>query len=163
MFDQIFPFPSTVARHKAAPLSEERQQFLAHLARQGYKRSHLAQTASDLLRLIPAFQRVCNGLYGRAGVEAAVSRFIRERERHRPVLPYIRKTLHRLLKQWLRFFGRWKDPVPAAGPLWNLYRDFLTWLVEERGLSAGSLKNRRYSLIDVPPRNWSVFKVSPRI
>jgi integrase/recombinase XerD len=159
MFDKIFSLPSAVARHKAAPLSEERRRFLAQLDRQGYKPGHLAQTAVDLLRLVPAIQLLADGVHDTAGVEAVIARFVRQR--HGRVLPYLRKTLRRLLKQWLRFFGRWKDPTPAAGPLWTLYRDFLNWLEHERGFSVGSLKNRKYSLLTFlrwwEPKNRPLF------
>lgn len=159
MFDKIFSLPSAVARHKAAPLSEERRRFLAQLDRQGYKPGHLAQTAVDLLRLVPAIQLLADGVHDTAGVEAVIARFVRQR--HGRVLPYLRKTLRRLLKQWLRFFGCWKDPTPAAGPLWTLYRDFLNWLEHERGFSVGSLKNRKYSLLTFlrwwEPKNRPLF------
>ncbi|MBK8871890.1 MAG: tyrosine-type recombinase/integrase [Elusimicrobia bacterium] len=107
----------------------------------------------------PAIQLLADGVHDTAGVEAVIARFVRQR--HGRVLPYLRKTLRRLLKQWLRFFGRWKDPTPAAGPLWTLYRDFLNWLEHERGFSVGSLKNRKYSLLTFlrwwEPKNRPLF------
>lgn len=43
MFDQLYTYPATVARHRSGPLLEERLAFLAHLADQGYARKGLGR------------------------------------------------------------------------------------------------------------------------
>lgn len=150
MFNQLFKDSSAVARHQFLPLAKEREQFLADLAQQGYKQNTLLLTAPILLRAARLLERLGKSTLGASEVQSAVDRFIREpcRDiRMKRWRDYEREALCRLLKQWLIFFGQWKKPALPSGPLWKLYRDFLKWLEEERGLSKGSLKNRRYSLL----------------
>jgi site-specific recombinase XerD len=49
MFEKIYSYPWTVARHRNAPLLKERERFLAHCMEQGYKRTAVQQIARSLL------------------------------------------------------------------------------------------------------------------
>ena len=51
MFDQLFDWPSAVARHRRGPMLEGRLAFLTHLANQGYCRRGLRDNARDLLAI----------------------------------------------------------------------------------------------------------------
>lgn len=49
MYEQLFKFPSTVAKHQSAPYAEERVQYLVHCAHQGYSHATLMLYARELL------------------------------------------------------------------------------------------------------------------
>jgi len=60
MFDQLFDWPSAVARHRRGPMLEGRLAFLTHLANQGYCRRGLRDNARDLLAIAHTYDAHLN-------------------------------------------------------------------------------------------------------
>lgn len=148
MFEKLFKEPTAVARHRTAPFAQEREKFLTHLAHQGYTLKTLDPIASRLLRLA----RVLPSSSDPLGLEELRALTIRSlRLQHRPTrcadTRNFRKKFFRTARQWLRFMGRWRMPPLPTGPLWDLRKDFMTWMDRERGLSAMTLRDRWFTVV----------------
>ena len=52
VFDRYFSLPAALARHRSAPLVEERERFLAHLEATGTGRSAIRISATYLLQVV---------------------------------------------------------------------------------------------------------------
>jgi len=148
MFEKIFKERAAAVRHRAGPFSPEREKFLLHLKEQGYRPSTLHPIACRLLRLA----RVIPISSAPLGIEEV--RILATRSIHlQPPVTYctntrcFRKKFYCLARQWLRFMGRWREPSPPTGPLWDLRDDFMKWMDEERGFSSETLHDYRFATI----------------
>jgi integrase/recombinase XerD len=128
MFEQLFERVHAVARHRAAPLLEERLAFLANLADRGVSRSTLRATAQELLVFIKSF-----GLVGRP--QRIITRDeIKQKTEDRQTCS--------LATRWLRFLHRLEElPVPAS-PFAEKVQAFADYMERERGLSPVTIRNR---------------------
>lgn len=70
MFNDIF-FPHTAARYRAAPLVEQRAQYLVHLEAAGARRSTLRKCANDQLSLVRLLNLKNGDRVSRSQIEAA--------------------------------------------------------------------------------------------
>jgi site-specific recombinase XerD len=128
VFDQLFTRPAALARHRAAPLLEERRAFLAHQAARGVCPAVLQTTARDLILVAGSLE-----LARRPGKIIARD----EIKRKAPA-----KRLRSLATRWLRFLGRLQAlPAPA-----NHYADqlnaFAAFMARERGLAPATIRGR---------------------
>jgi integrase/recombinase XerD len=148
MLEQLFAKPAVIARHKTAPMAEEREKFLAHLADQGYKLSCLRLVAALLFRVAWVLENT-SGLIGSEdlGPLARRSLHIRRRAGLHSGTAHFQGIFHRVARQWLQFLGRWRTPPLPTGPLWDLRDDFMAWMDQERGFSRSTIRTRRYGAI----------------
>jgi site-specific recombinase XerD len=148
MFEKLFGKVSDVVFHTIAPYAAERQQFLEHCREQGFAKTCLKQVAGILLTAATDLQ-AHGGLDGdQARLEAAATRIERVRAEAgftRGARDY-RRAFLRVTTRWLLFVGHLQSPAARPRPYAALLDDFAEWMSEERGLSSGTLKNRRWHL-----------------
>ena len=82
MFEKLFKYRSVQARHRNAPLAQERVAYLSHRAEQGSAKATLLNIARELLvicryvRLLPRHQ------IDATEIEVAAQRWARRQQRH---------------------------------------------------------------------------------
>ena len=144
MFEQLFKFPSTVAKHESAPYAEEREQYLVHCAQQGYSHAALMLYARELLWVARKLSVYPSLQVTRSQIEAVAEDWT-ERER------YCGKRLnsfwsHRrfmdVAKAWLRFLGCLLEPS-APTPFGNYLDEFVAWMKHERGLADTTIEHNK--------------------
>jgi site-specific recombinase XerD len=136
--------PSLEARHAAAPFALERTGYLKRLKDLAYAERTLIVRARALLRVVRWLNIEPDGPVTLQKIEAAADRagyFDRRRARSR----YRFVEAARL---WLRFCGRFVDPVRERAPYADLIEDFCSWMSDERGLSASIIRHRSCELGD---------------
>ena len=129
MFDQLFKKPETLARHRAAPLLEERLAFLAHQAGRGVCPIVLQGIARDLILVATALD-----LVSRSGE-------VITRDEIKRKAPGKRKRS--LATRWLRFLGRLQVQPIAVNPYADQLKAFAGFMNLERGLSPSTIGNAR--------------------
>ena len=148
MFEKLFGKASDVVLHTIAPYAAERQRFLEHCREQGFEKTCLKQVAGILLTAATDLQ-AHEGLDGdQVRLEAAATRIEKVRSEAgatRGAREY-RRAFLRYTTRWLLFTGHLQAAAPRPRPYTALLDDFARWMTEERGLSPGTLKNRRWHL-----------------
>jgi integrase/recombinase XerD len=146
MFEELFVYPKVLARHRAGPLADAREQFLAHCAGYGAARHTLLCLAGELLLVAERMDVNSGKTISLADVEAAAdswTRYQRRRGRARsgrwPRLRFIQ-----VATAWLRFLGRLEEQSAEPNAFAGQVDDFIAYLRDERGLSASSLYARRW-------------------
>jgi site-specific recombinase XerD len=148
MFEDLFVYPKVLARHRAGPSADAREQFLGHRAGYGAARDTLLCLANELLVVAERIDVNSGKTIPLADVEAAAdswARYQRRRGRaHSGRWPRLRFI--QVATAWLRFLGcleeRSAEPDAFAGQV----DDFIAYLSEERGLSTSSLYARRWQV-----------------
>jgi len=131
MFDQLLMHPFYLARHRTAPMLEERLAFLTHVANQDCGRDHLQRTASELLVIVK--------MLGLA---------------HRPRKAMTRDEvkckmanccrLFRLAVRWLRFLGCLQQRPAPLTPWAKKIKAFTNYMEHEEELQAETIRHRRW-------------------
>jgi integrase/recombinase XerD len=128
MFDQLFKTRFARARHRAAPLCEERLAFLTQLANRGLSRNCLCVIAQKLLVFTKTFALVKHQ-----------TRIITRDEVKRKMGDH---RLSSLATRWLHFLGRLEErPVPVS-PYADKIKAFADYMGREQGLSPVTVRNR---------------------
>jgi integrase/recombinase XerD len=143
MFEELFTGPIALARQRASPFREERRQFLYHLKGLGYARNSLHAVACELVVIVRHLD-----LSGQSAVEmAVVERVARRwatdhsRRRGRATTALAARNFRYWETQWLQWLGRLTAPTPIAPPYDRLLDGFTTYLRDERGLTAASIRS----------------------
>jgi integrase/recombinase XerD len=146
MFEKLFGKASDVVHHTIAPYVVERQQFLEHCHEQGYQKSYLKKIAGILLTAASELHAHGSLDVERVRLEAAAARIeaIRSAAGFGQGASFYRHTFLRITTRWLLFIGRLKRPPTRPQPSATLLDDLIRWMVEERGLSSETVKNRRW-------------------
>lgn len=130
MFEELFTLPAVRARHRNAPLAEERTRFLRHLAELGLSRRTLLEVAPLLLVIVERLD-----LAKRPGESIAQD----EIRRHATAKE---EAFVSFATRWLRFLGRLEPkPVPISGfaDKINAFADFMQ---NEKSLSPVTIHER---------------------
>ncbi len=128
MLDQLFEQPHALARHRAAPLLDERVAFLTQLADRGLSPVVLRASAQKLLVFIASF-----------GLVTQPDRLVsRDEIKSKIADPRLRS----LATRWLRFLQRVEVPSVPASPFADKIKDFADYMERERGLSPVTIRNR---------------------
>jgi integrase/recombinase XerD len=146
MFEKLFEKASDVVYHKIGPYAAERQRFLEHCNEQGFGKRSLKRVAGVLLTAAADLQGHGGLDVDQARLETAATRIETVRSEAgsgRGARTYRRDFL-RVTTRWLLFLGHLQSTVARPRPYTALLDDFARWMTEERGLSAGTLKNRRW-------------------
>ncbi len=143
MLDKLLYYPGVLARHKNAPLLEERELYLAHRAKEGCTNNTLLRIARELLRIvqvldIPLAAKVTPEQIGTTGDRWARQQCRRGRA-HR--FKWSRELFVQVAKDWLRFLGRLDEPAVTPPSFAVLLQAFSTYLESERGLSSVTMRN----------------------
>jgi len=135
MHENLFSFPSTLARYRSAPLLCQRESFLQRCAEQGYSRSELGKIAW-LLRIV-------------AQSQVTSKRIVSPEDLDQMTRPYCRSTrpvLIHVAKQWFAFMGVPLIEVLPEHLFSGELATFETFMREDRGLSPVTIQTRREQL-----------------
>ena len=149
MFEQLFQYPKVIARHRAAPLRMEREQFLQHCASQGTARSTLIGMARELRVIAQRLDvNTSEGPITRDQIRVAAERWARHQRRRARCqgLRWPRERFVQLATNWVNFLGRLETDKPrlSAGEAWIGL--FTAYMRDERGLSAATIRDSRWHL-----------------
>lgn len=140
MFDQILSRQFHILRHRRAPYSEERQQYLSFLIEEGRARTTL-QAIGGLLysiaHLLPLDERVTI-----AEIEAAADEYGKTRHCSARSMYVAKRWFVYHATKWFRLLGRLHEPV-AVHAFGDELEAFLTFELRERGLAPATIANRR--------------------
>lgn len=136
MFESIFRFRATVARHRKGPFAEERERYLRHFAVAGATNLTLQQRASQILCVA---QDMLPG--DRGGISPERLREIVRAHRPAPSLGTI-LTRHNAARPWLKFLGWWR-PVVHPIAFAEVLDEFVRWMRDERGLTPCTIQQWR--------------------
>ena len=143
MFERLFRLPAVLARHRDGPFAEARERFLQHCAERGAAISTLSSIAAYLLVISQRLKVDPDRYVTEQQIQAAATRWKRyQRRRGRG---HGRKSSLRFIQiasDWLRFLGRLAPVEPERFVGAVQLRDFTTFMQEERGLSAYTVRNR---------------------
>ncbi len=149
MFDRYFERPKAIARHRSAPLSRERERFLAHLEAGGTRRESIRIAACYLLQVIRLLRlrRLRDVTLGE--VKHASERWnkIRNQDKQYKGGQMGVDCFAQTARRFLRFLGRLKRPH-VHQPFSKHLHDFVDAMSSERGLSAETIRGRRYRAAD---------------
>ncbi|MFQ5814006.1 MAG: tyrosine-type recombinase/integrase [Anaerolineae bacterium] len=145
MFDQIFRRPGARVRHCTAPLAEERERFLRHLAEQGWSRKALYGVAIELKVVVQQIDLLHRLQLTLDEIRRAADRWARSQIRRgrSKGLRYSRRLFERTARQWLTFMGRLTLGQPEASPGEAFIDEYVTWMDEECGFSSSTIRERR--------------------
>jgi integrase/recombinase XerD len=148
MFEKLFGKVSDVVYHTIAPYAVERQRFLEHCRDQGFAKTCLKEMAGILLTAAIDLQAHGGLDADQADLEEAATRIetVRSEAGFRRRAHRYRRAFLRTTTRWLLFTGHLQDAAPRPRPYTALLDDFAQWMVEERGLSPRTLRNRRWHL-----------------
>ncbi len=130
MFDQLFSLPAVRARHRNAPLADDRIRFLGHLAELGLSRRTLLEFAPLLLVIVEALD-----LANRPKVSISQDE-IRQKATTK------RDAFVSVATRWLQFLGRLEQPVPPASRFADKINVFADFMRHEKDLSPVTIHER---------------------
>ena len=143
MIEDLFKRPTVLARYRAGPLAEAREEFLKHCAKEGYSRSMLRKIAWILLAVAHNVD-IDHGNMSTQDVDRAVDsrvRFSRRPMRATESL-WTRKMFIHFATEWLRRVGCLQQ-VPRAQNAFVAQIDaFAGYMRDERGLSSVTISTR---------------------
>ena len=149
MFNRYFSVPAALARHQSAPLATERERFLNHLEAGGTGRQTIRTAACYLLRFVRLLELRRLRDVTLQEVEEAANRWKKLRNQasgntagHLGV-----QCFAGFARRFLRFHGRLKSPRIHL-PFSKYLDDFVEAMSSERGLSAETIRGRRYRAAD---------------
>ncbi len=148
MFEKLYGKASDIVYHRIAPYALERQQFLQHYREQGFSQRSLREVAGILLTAASDLHTHGGLDVDQARLEAAATRIesVRSAAGFQRRAREYRRAFLRITTRWLLFVGHLQTPAARSKPYTALLDDFAEWMREERGLSAATLKNRRWHL-----------------
>ena len=79
MFEQIFTWRKTIARHECGPMAEERRQYLIHLQKRGLARNSLYHYAVYTLWVARRLKLTAGRRVSLEEIDAAAERWINRR------------------------------------------------------------------------------------
>jgi integrase/recombinase XerD len=141
MFNLIYRYRGTAARHEAAPLVEERIRYLAHCQEQGAARGTLKLTAQTMLAIINELNLKAEGQIRVSQIIVAADRWATREPRHYNV-KHARKARSHFISvatQWLQFLGRLRLRRTRQHPYAHMVQEFANYMIRERGLSRHTL------------------------
>lgn len=145
MFDRLFSYPKTIARHRDAPLAEARERYLAHCADNCLPHSTLCKIAWQLLVVVRTLDvrghRVSIDEIKRAATKPAVfCRHVRKEPGFSPIST--QQCFVRVATGWLRFLGRLQKPRTEVGTFARQIGAFRQYMQCERGMSPVTIQTR---------------------
>ena len=142
MFEQLFQQPAVIARHREGPVSKERERFLVHLAGMGMSKDSLLGFASHLLLIATRINVSDEAPITTQAIERAADLWARrQRRRGRSHTRKARQRFVQVASDWLRFLGQLQAAEPSCLVGEEPLRDFMTFMRDERGLSAYTIRN----------------------
>lgn len=145
MFDRLFSYPKTIARHRDGPHARARERFLAHCADEGFSHSMLCKMAWQLLVVASTVDlrehRVSvEEIRCAATRPAAFCRRLKHGPRASPSSS--QQLFFHVATAWLRFLGRLQKPRTEDGAFTRQITAFRQYMQCERGLSPVTIQTR---------------------
>jgi integrase/recombinase XerD len=143
VLEKIFERPRFLARHRQAPLLDERVRFLAHLSDLGFTRPHLGTVAAELLGVIRMLDLKESGSVTPDDIRDAAQRWA-ERPRTGKKIKSTKSSRDHFVNvatKWLRFLNRLQQPTRSPEPYARYLSDFASCMENERGLSQASIRS----------------------
>lgn len=146
MFEKLFVKTSDLVFHTIAPYAVERERFLAHCGEEGFSKVALRRIAGIVVTAACDLHAHGGLEVDQKRLEAAAGRIEMTRRQAgvRDDAREYRREFLRVTTRWVLFLGRLQPQAPSPGPCAALLDDFERWMTEERGLSRGTLKGRRW-------------------
>jgi site-specific recombinase XerC len=143
MLASLFKYPAVLARHRNAPLLEERERYLQHRAEQGCAPCTLLCIARELLHVIQLLDIHPTSAVTAQQIEVAAKIWARSqcRRGRAHTFRWSRRLFVQVATDWLRFLGLLDEPVLQAPPFVEFTEQFSEWLNIERGLSTATIFN----------------------
>jgi integrase/recombinase XerD len=141
VFNLIYKYRGTVARHEAAPLVQERVRYLAHCKTQGAADGTLQLTAQMMLVIIEELDLKEKSRISHSKIVAAADRWATREPPHYNI-KHARKARSHFISvatQWLRFLGRLRLRETRQHPYTPMVQEFADYMIRERGLSRHTL------------------------
>jgi integrase/recombinase XerD len=145
VFDRYFSLPAALARHRSAPLAEERERFLTHLEATGTGRSAIRIAATYLLQVVKVLglRRLRDVTLEEVDGAADQWNTLRNQDKQYPAGQSGVKCFAQTARRFLRFEGKLRSPrLPQ--PFSEYMRDFVEAMSSECGLSEATIRGRRY-------------------
>jgi site-specific recombinase XerD len=144
MFDRLFTYPHTLARHRNGPLVNERLAYLTHLALGGLSRNGLRKTAEHIL-VVADKLRLANRpgeTISREEIERWAAQWATRAPGtlHRKGGP--NSQFHAYAIRWLKFLGRFEQPPSPPSPYAEQIAAYADYMHSEQGLSARTVSKR---------------------
>ena len=116
MFKILFRYPRVISRHTNAPLAEERNTFLSHLASRGSPRSTLLRYARQLRVIAISLDHKARGLLESKTLSQCAERWARRQRQRGPSrsLKWPAEHFFQVARAWCSFMGRLKAEPPSA-------------------------------------------------
>ena len=127
-----------LAKHRAAPLAREREDFLAYLRRGGNGLGNLRINAAYLLQIVRFLKlKEIRDVRHDEVLRAAKSwaRYTGKHRLHPPGHRYSDILFARVARRWLRFLGRLQPSAPPPQPFSDLLNGFVDFMRLERGFA----------------------------
>jgi integrase/recombinase XerD len=143
VLEKIFERPWFLARHRQAPLLDERVRFLMHLSDLGCTRPHLGTVAAELLGVIRTLDLKETGSVTAAAIRDAAQRWAERPRTGRKIKNTKSSRDHfvNVATKWLLFLDRLEQPTPSPKPFAPYLSDFASYVENERGLSPTSIRS----------------------
>ena len=144
MFEDLFRHAALLERHKAAPLAEERAEYLRYLRGAGLRPGALRKHAANLLRLVQLLDLTKGERVSVADVEGAAKEWSRPGmlRFHRPGSVQAQASFVTHSLRWLRYMG-WLEEAerPPRHPHSAEVAAFAVWALRERGYSEATVED----------------------
>jgi site-specific recombinase XerD len=143
MIEDLFKRPTILARYRAGPMAEAREQFLNQCAKEGYSRPMLRKIAWILLAVAHNLE-TDYGKLSTQDIERAVEarvRFSRRPSRTEESL-WTRKMFIHFATEWLRHLGHLQEAPSAQNAFAAQIDAYASHMRDERGLSPVTIATR---------------------
>ena len=137
MFESIFTSPCAIARHRDGPLAFKREEFLRHLAQQGYSRKTMRSIAAELI-VVAQRMEIGEAKISIGEIEVASESWARDQRdgNHACSLCCPAKLFKRTAITWLDFLGLLSRPLEKTSRTSEPINQFEAYMRDDRGLSS---------------------------
>ena len=148
MLESLFKYPAALARHRNAPLFEERNRYLRHRAQQGCAHETLRRIARELPPVVQLLDIPSKSLVTTQQISVAAERWARQQCRRGRAhsFRWSRELFAQVATDWLRFLGRLEESAAKPFPFDGVVKEFCEWMSAERGLSSVTVRNYSWHL-----------------
>jgi integrase/recombinase XerD len=143
--ESLFAWQKTRARHREAPLLKEREEFLAHLLKQGCSLQRARSVATFIITILRVMEMSALREVELAEIETAARSWAEDGLPHgnRVAGPTSEGTFIYVAEKWLRFHGKVLVPTSTPRPSDALVDDFAFAMKQQRGLSPATIRGYR--------------------
>ncbi len=143
MLEKLFNYPAVLARHREAPLFEERDRYLEFRAKDGCAHKTLLRIARELFQIVQVLNIHSTSNVTTEHIKTAAKQWARQqcRRGRAHTLKWSRELFIQVATEWLRFLGRLDELIIAPPSFAGLIEDFAKWMESERGLSLITIHN----------------------